>query len=204
MGFHLCHRRKLCSYRSNFFHQKGPKLDGTCEVTDLTSRVRLRWFRRDDLPYLVDSIALVVIPGWASSIYASLSLQNSAAFWPPWPSKTAKHPFAAYYRKQSLTKNYTRKNKVRHKFCWFLSSGDFLSTKVIRRFQIYSGSNKASLVKCICLNFVKLPYSVITYPVFLSISELSLANTHAKAMVVNSVVWLGHSLWLLEQTGMTP
>ena len=90
------------------------------------------------------------------------------------------------------------KTKLETNFDDFWSFGDFLSTKVTRRFQIYSGSNKASLVNCICLNFVKLPYSVITYPVFLSISELSLANTHAKATVINSVVWLGHGLWLLE------
>ena len=57
--------------------------NGTCEVSDWSSRARPDLVGVEDLPYFADSIALVAIPGWDSSIYPSLSLQNSAAFYPP-------------------------------------------------------------------------------------------------------------------------
>ena len=68
------------------------------------------WFelRKACLPYLIVPITFKSRAGLHSSICESLSLQKSAAFWPPWPSKTAKQALDEAPWKQSLTKNYRK------------------------------------------------------------------------------------------------
>ena len=65
-------------------------------------------------------------------------------------------------------------------------------------FKLILAPKSKLLFAIVCKKFnVKLPLVVITYPVFLSISELRFANAHTIAWVFDGAVWLGNRLLLL-------
>ena len=71
------------------------------------------------LPCLTEPMTLVSISSCRSSISARCRRANSAALWPPWPSKTAKQALYGLFLKFSLVINYIHTRKL-----WLVSQSD--------------------------------------------------------------------------------
>ena len=150
--------------------------------------------RKECLPDLQVLITFVSRFFSDSSMSDSLFLQKSAAFWPPWPSKIAKHALADDPLKPSLTENYSERAKIR--ICRHLSEAEEIggnkrcarptdAVQILFHLPSYFGL----CGKCV-IDETDVIWRIATYSVFLGLPVLRLSDRDAEPLALDGLIRL--------------